>query len=348
MVRSVVFFNPYADGAVKGAARRIEFLAGLLRSRGVPVRIVLAADHLIASKSWPERLAQSCGLARLAYFLHACQLTADPAAVVISEVIFTPTWRRNLVLTVHDLKAFDAKATRGGRLRKWAYLVFARLASRVVVVSNAVRDDMVRLCGVAAERIQVIPNGISNHRLALARDCRQPVKRYDFIYVSSFAPHKRHAMLLRAAPSGARVCLIGRDLGALDGVREVVRQRGSDLSVEILESVDTDEDLFAYLGAAHCGIFPSVFEGFGIPLLEYVAAGLVVIATDIPPFLELKDCVDTFVPADDEPALARAMAACLSDRPTVDPHAFERLMRGPYTEAGIANTLCASLQVKVS
>ncbi|MFZ2991062.1 glycosyltransferase [Ideonella sp.] len=342
---TIIFFNPYADTQVKGAARRIEFLRDLLNGMEVASRAILKADYPAVSKGWAESLAWRGGLRRLAYFLQARRLCLQDGQVVISEVIFTPTWHSNMVLTVHDLKAFEPQATRGGMARKWAYLVFARLARRVVVVSESVRADMIRCCGVRPERIHVLPNGISQDRLALARQSLPLAIHYDFVYVSSFARHKRHALLLRAAPIGSRICLIGRELGALEEARQAAAERQGEVEVHFRHDVDTDEQLFELLGASRCGVFPSIFEGFGIPLLEYAAAGLHVIATDIPPFAELSQYVDRFVPADDEPALRSAMQALLTEAPDKNPESARRVAQGPYTESAIASKLAELLRL---
>lgn len=341
----VVFFNPYADSYVKGAARRIDFLRQLLDGAGVPSRAILADDYARAPKSKLEHIALKIHMRRLAYFLHAWRLCQQPGTTVISEVILTPTWHKNMVLTVHDLKAYDHLATRGGTLRRLAYSTFTRLAKRIVVVSESVRDDMQRLCKVGAERIHVVPNGISHKRLALAASSVSDVPRYDFIYVSSFARHKRHALLIRAAPLGCRLCLIGRDLGSLPEVRAEAARRSDEVQVDILENVDTDAELFSLLSSARCGVFPSVFEGFGIPLLEYGAAGLYVIASDIPPFKELAAHVDCFVPPDDETALRKAMENALAKDKEPNALAAARVASSQYTENAITTKLLHLLRL---
>ncbi len=341
---TIIFFNPYADAKVKGAARRIEFLRHLLNLLGVPNQAVLAQDYAKTPKRLAERVALRFRLRRLAYFLHAWRLCRQ-GHTVVSEVIFTPTWHLRMVLTVHDLKAYDARATRGGLLRRWAYGVFTSLACRVVVVSESVRQDIKRLCGVAPERIHVVPNGISHERLTLAQASMGQPARYDFIYVSSFAKHKRHALLLRAAPPGSRLCLIGRDMGSLEETRAEMLRRAGEIQVDILENVETDVQLFYLLGAARCGVFPSVFEGFGIPLLEYGAAGLYVIASDIPPFRELAAHVDRFVPPDDEQSLHEAMAEALLRPVAVSVSAREKVEQSQYTETAIAIQLAKLLNL---
>ena len=345
MAKTVVFFNPYADSDVKGAARRIEFLSGLLIKAGISCRVILKADYVRSAMPFLERLALRLRLLRVAYFLFAWRLCREAEYVVISEVIFSPAWLSNFVLTIHDLKTFDAKAKRRGRSRKFAYVLFARLAQKIVVVSEAVRNDVIEHCKVHAERVHVLYNGISERRLAIARDSRGVAKTYDFVYVSSFARHKRHAMLIDAAPTGARICLVGRDLGTLQQAKERIAMRSGEIHVDIFDNVHSDAQLFKCIASAHCGIFPSVFEGFGIPLLEYAATGVYIIATDIPPFRELAPYIDRFVAADDTVALSTAMLDFMRIMPVTDSKAFECIASGPFSEAAILGRLCDLLDL---
>lgn len=333
---TVVFFNPYADSDMKGAARRIMFVSRALQTHGVATRAELRNQYRSAAQGPIAWLAKRLGFHRLGYFLRARQLCAHASDLVVTEVIFAPTWRKNLILTIHDLKAFDSKATRGGRLRRWAYLVFARLAHQIVVVSESVREDLIRSCRVSPIRIAVIPNGISEQHLQLAAASANQSKAYDFVYVSSFAPHKRHAMLLRAAPAGARIALVGRDLGSLPEIMSEIERRAGEITVHVLNDIATDEQLFAVLGQSRCGVFPSVFEGFGIPILEYAAAGLYVIASDIAPFLELSEFIDRLVATDNQAELARAMNDFLLQQPACDEGRFQRLRDSRYTEEAVA------------
>lgn len=335
-VHKIIFFNPYADRDTKGAARRIDLLSAAIRRAGRSVEVILKEEYASGPHSRLEAWAERHGLHRLAYFCAAGRLARDPGSVVVSEVIFIPTWRRNIVLTIHDLKAFDERASRGGGLRALAYRVFARLARKIVVVSKAVKQDVVRHCNVPAGKVHVNYNGLTDARITLAERSRSADKRHDFVYVSSFARHKRHAMLVAAAPVGARLCLIGRDLGSLDEVRAEIARRGAEITVDVFTDVGSDEELFALIGQAGCGVFPSVFEGFGIPLLEYAAAGLYVMASDIVIFREIADYVDRFVAADDEAALRGAMADYLRDRPVGKATASNLLRDGEFSEDAVS------------
>lgn len=343
----IIFFNPYADVDVKGASRRIEFLTGLLSPIDVSVVVISSMEYANLNKPFFQKMILTLGFKRLAYFLFACDLTCDRSNLLISEVIFTPTWRPNFILTVHDLKVFNEDATRGGGLRKLSYWLFIKLASRIIVVSNYTRNDVIVHCKVSPEKISVVPNGISDARLTITKNFQNNNKAYDFVYVSSFAKHKRHSLLINSLPSGSSLALIGRDLGSLDGVKDEIARRGSEVNVDVYCNVDTDEQLFGLISSAHCGVFPSVFEGFGIPLLEYAACGLFVVATDIPPFRELEDYVDIFVKPDNKDDLQQALKVALHKSLLRNQLRVDAVCNGMHSEEMIKKSLYLALGIDV-
>jgi glycosyltransferase involved in cell wall biosynthesis len=340
---NIIFFNPYADSDVKGASRRIEFLSHALSAVGIHSTIISAKEYGDQDTTIFRKVLQKLKLNRLAFFFFALDLTNLSDTIVISEVIFAPTWRPNFFLTVHDLKVFNGDANRGGLLRKWSYWLFVKLANRIIAVSSFTRNELVDKCKVPSSKVFVVPNGISNSRLETAAKYIDSFKVYDFVYVSSFAKHKRHMLLLESLPLGSRLALIGRDLGTLDDIKQLLRKIGTGLSVDVFTNVDTDDQLFQLLATARCGVFPSVFEGFGIPLLEYAACGLSVVATDIPPFRDLAEYVDVFVRPDDKSGLQDALLDPLVQLSIPSQERIETLKNGLYSESMIINSLFIAL-----
>jgi len=341
----VVFYNPYSTKEVKGAGRRIQFLIKILEAEGVPY---LHVDEECFRKEfgWLAAVLNIPFFMRFLQFWGAYKYINQKDTVVISEVIFSPAWKKNFILTVHDLKVFNPLATRGGFLRTWSYLIFARLAHKIIVVSRSTFDDMVRFCKIDKKKIHIVSNGISQDRLEIAdRLAGQVEKKYDFVYVSSFAKHKRQALLVRALPPGSSLAIVGRDMGYLQETQLEVQRRSKEVRVDLLTGVDSDEDLFGILAASRCGVFPSVFEGFGIPILEYALFGMYTIATDIPPFREIKEYIDVFVNCDDEEGLRRALGDAIAKLPKADEGKRETLRNGPYTSNSIRDAFLVALAV---
>ena len=155
-----------------------------------------------------------------------------------------------------------------------------RRADRVVAISRATKLWAVERVTVKTDRITVLPplagplRGPLDPRDAIGRLDALRLFRSDYaVYPANFWPHKNHERLLAAA---ARVAAERPDFllvlcGALDEAREELRGKveASGLSphVRVLPYLD-DADTTALLAGAELLVFPSLFEGFGIPVLE--------------------------------------------------------------------------------
>ena len=298
-MKKVIFYNPYADGNIKGALRRIFFLAEILKTNNIKYSIVdKKFNQLIINKSIILKILEALGLRRLNFYvilLILCKKYSD--YVIISEVILSPVYLENFILTIHDLKAFEKGISRRGLGLKIVYTLFIRLAKKIIVVSNFTRDELIKQCKKKSNQIFVIKNGLSHKWMKNAKKSEE-IKKFDFIYVSSFAKHKGHLWLIKNLPYGSKTILIGRDLGSLELVKDAAKNRSAEIYVEIRTDVNTDEQLIQALSSAKIGIFPSEYEGFGIPILEYASVGLPIVASDIPPFRELDSFIDCYISED--------------------------------------------------
>lgn len=223
------------------------------------------------------------------------------------------------VTTVHDLTFFRIPRRYG-----WAHrLYYRRLArtaaraERIIVPSGAVAGDCVRYLGYAPERIRVISEApraglrpASDAEVAGFRR-RLGIEGPYFACLGTAEPGKRAVDAIRAMPAilerrpGAVLAVAG-NTGALSGAlgREVERL-GLGESVRFLGYLP-DEDLAAFLTGAVALIFPSLYEGFGLPPLEALACGTPVITTDAPAMNALLTAGTLFVPPRDPVTIARA------------------------------------------
>ena len=194
-----------------------------------------------------------------------------------------------------------------------------RRADRVVAISQATKLMAVERVHVKAERISVLPPVAGPARAAL--DPRDALARLDALglfrveyalYPANFWPHKNHGRLLAAA---ARVLREGPDFilvlcGALDEAREALKEKveamGLKSSVRVLPYLD-DADMTALLEGAELLVFPSLFEGFGIPVLEAMALETPVACSDLPALLELAGDAALFFDPADEAAIAQTI-----------------------------------------
>ena len=237
-----------------------------------------------------------------------------------------PYWPRlKSVVTVHDFihEKFTSLLGDGALIERKRRVL--EKADVVVAVSRCTKDDVLRYTKVDAARIAVIYHGV-NDTFASGRvtpETRQSFREKHnlaepyWLYVGRRGSYKNFGSLLRAfvrvgPDTGGRLLAVGGserlEIWQVDLlVRNRLEQR-----VRVLSDIDDEEMRLAYSCAAGF-VFPSLDEGFGIPLLEAMACGTPVIASDIPVFREVaRDAAVYFDPHDDE-ALAETMMRVLDE-----------------------------------
>jgi|SRR5580704_6012716 glycosyltransferase involved in cell wall biosynthesis len=204
------------------------------------------------------------------------------------DVLFNPGFTGPVVCGCPMVTVFhDLQHKRHPEYFRWFDLPFWNLflwaavkrSRGLIAVSGATRDDLQRFYGVAA---QVIHHGVEREFFEIAGK-REP-KDY-LLCASTSHPHKNLSALLRAYLGQAG----GLSHLVITGVRgfaagEVEKLAGD--SVRIAGWVPRAE-LFELFRCARGFIYPSTFEGFGMPVLEAMAAGVPVACSDIPPLREI-------------------------------------------------------------
>lgn len=220
------------------------------------------------------------------------------------DLLFMPAANRRLPLwspcptvgTVHDLSALRLPGKYDRTHDMYIRHVLPRLVrrlSRVVTVSESSRRDIAALAGIPSERITVVPNGVDTERMrptpravALRKLAhRIPVDRPYLLYVSRVEhPGKNHVRLIeafaqmKAAPAVPhRLVLAGPLRERAEIVQAAAEESGVGADI-IFTDFMPDEELPALYAAADALIFPSLYEGFGIPLLEAMACATPVAA----------------------------------------------------------------------
>lgn len=268
-------------------------------------------------RSTPRRLAwEELSLARSAVL--------RDADVYHGPHFFVPRSGRPSVATVHDLTFFRIprrySASRRAYYRHLAHT--ARRANRIVVPSSAVATDAVRYLGYPPEQIRVIAEA---PRSGLAPADASEVARFRqehrldgpyFACLGTAEAGKRAVDAIRALPLLRERCpevtlVLAGNHGPLSAAleREAARMGVSD-AVRFTGYLP-ETDLPALLTGAVALIFPSLYEGFGLPPLEALACGTPVIASDAPAMNEVLREGVLFVPLRDPGAIARAAVTLL-------------------------------------
>ncbi len=197
------------------------------------------------------------------------------------------------LLTVHDLSFVRAPETASPRLRAYLNEVVprsVRRADHVLADSQATKDDLIALYGTPPDKISVLLSGVSDHFVPVTDSAQLTAVRVRYgigdapylLAVGTVQPRKNYERLIRALASLPK---------ALEQVKLVIVGGRGWLQAPIYEAVDAlhlrdrviftgfadDADLPALYSGARALAYPSLYEGFGLPILEAMRCGIPVL-----------------------------------------------------------------------
>ncbi|HWA10517.1 MAG TPA: glycosyltransferase family 1 protein [Opitutaceae bacterium] len=220
------------------------------------------------------------------------------------EVLHVPSYRRMLwrrpcalVATIHDLAPFHVPEKYDRARMFYGRVIARRLARRqdeIIAVSRLTARDLASDFGLSGERVTVIPNGLDHQRFrpgpreAAKAKVAQPhgVAGPFFLYVARLEhPAKNHARLIEAfnrfkaaRPSPWRLVLAGSDWHGAEVIHALIRESPFATEIHSLGFVGAEE-LPDWYRAADTLVFPSLYEGFGLPPVEAMACGCPVLSS---------------------------------------------------------------------
>jgi len=229
------------------------------------------------------------------------------------------------VVTIHDLTLWFYPGRRADNwLRRMAYRYVIRKscenATRVIAVSNRTKEDIIKYLNIDSNRIDVVYEGLPNRYKPVddvkkieAIKNKYNISRPFFLCVGQWRPHKNLVRLLRAFALlrhryniDYQLVLVGKaDINAHE-MYTIIKRLGIQESV-IATGYVADGDLPYFYSGAEAFVFPSLYEGFGIPPLEAMASGTPVLSSNASVMPEvLGDAALFFNPLDIED-IAQAM-----------------------------------------
>jgi glycosyltransferase involved in cell wall biosynthesis len=238
-----------------------------------------------------------------------------------------PLWGRfRRVVTVHDLiYARFPEAHAGIRDKGMRVLVpqAVRRSHRVIADSISTRDDLVELLSVPPEDIDVVPLGLGQVRRGAPLAEREVRARFDLgerhvlLSLSAKRPHKNLLALIGALallPADARPLLVlpGYPTEHEAQLRERAAAAGVAGEVRFLSWI-SPEELEGMWALAAAFVFPSLYEGFGLPVLEAMARGVPVACSNASSLPEVAGEAALLFDPHDEVAIATSLQRLLED-----------------------------------
>ena len=247
------------------------------------------------------------------------------------------------LLTVHDLSFLRTPESAAPGLRGYLEVAVKRsvkLATHVLADSQSTKDDLIELYATPEDKITVLYAGVSSafHPVTDSNQLMKVRKHYKLgekpfvLSVGTLQPRKNHVTLIKAfeqalSDSEYNLVLAGGQGWSYEEVHELVRSRGLQHRV-LFPGFVADEDLSALYSSADVMAFPSLYEGFGLPVLEAMACGVPVLASNTSCLPEVAGGAAVFVNPKNVEAMSDALLKLVSNvdlRKTLREKGFERV-----------------------
>lgn len=261
------------------------------------------------------------------------ELFTGPLDIVHAPDFVLPPTRARTILTIHDLSFLvHPECAAPGMVRYLSRAVprALRHADVVLADSQATSRDLQTLLGVDPARIAVVYPGVAPRFRPLSPATTAEVRRRlglperFLLFVSTLEPRKNLVRLIEAfamllagdqpTPVAADLYLViaGRRGWLYENIFAAIERLGLGDRVRFIDFVD-DKDLPAVYNLAWAFVYPSIYEGFGMPAIEALACGTPVVTADNSSLPEAVGDVAILTPADDVAALAAGIARIVSD-----------------------------------
>jgi glycosyltransferase involved in cell wall biosynthesis len=262
-----------------------------------------------------------------------------------TDFVLPPTLpRTSTLLTVHDLSFVRVPKTADPGLKVYLERVVpdsVRRADHILADSQATKDDLALFYGVSSERVTVLLSGVDGRfrRVIdsglLTIRSRYKLQRPFILSVGTVQPRKNYIRLiqalvqLRQAGYDIDLVIAGGRGWLEDPIYETIRNTRMQEHVHFIGFVE-ESDLPALYSAAECLAFPSLYEGFGLPVVESMACGTPVVTSNISSLPEVAGDAALVVDPYDTDAIAHAIGLLLDDT-----QLRNQLVRKGYARIGL-------------
>ena len=303
-----------------------------VRRIGAPMRVgvrLVAARHASLSFPLPMAYLTAVSTATQSPLPFAAAVEREIDVYHATDYLVPKLARTPVVATLYDAIPLTNPEWANPRLRalkNWLLKRCALSADAVIAISNAAVGDLVAHYRIPPARIRVIPLGVDTRWFERPRDDRvdatlhaHGLARGYFLHVGTLQPRKNLDALVTAyerLPSAVRdarqLVLVGKYGWGVAGLRDRLLSKRTGGRIVWLDYLTRDVLQDLYYGAGGF-VFPSLAEGFGLPVIEALAVGLPVVASDLAALVETADGYATFVPPDSIDGWSAALARLHDD-----------------------------------
>ena len=238
-------------------------------------------------------------------------------------------YRGKMMVTIHDLTHLIYPEFLPIKLVHWYFrFIFwfvSKRADKIIVVSESTKKDLIRFYKTDESKITVIPSGVGKEFV------RKTQKEYDYLYekfniprdkkillyVGNLLPHKNLNGLLKGfaqmkSKENCRLIFVGK---SFDGRTKATQER--ELGIEDLTihaGMVSQEDLVNFYNLADLFVLPSLYEGFGLPVLEAFACGTPVACSNTSSLPEVGGTIAKYFDPNDPASIADTLEKSLDDK----------------------------------
>jgi glycosyltransferase involved in cell wall biosynthesis len=306
--------------------------------------IPIAADYqfrILCTREGAAALEHMNGMDETAFVILP-GIVSRPLVRVVIEQLFLPLWLianridllfapRNVmpllancpvVLTIHSMHLNYAHGDLPYWRKVYGEMVLrysAQRAAKILAVSEYAARTFRDMYAVDDRRITVTPEGFNLDKMEVSADQESNIKGDFLLFVGTLFPHKNIPFLLTVLSElmhlqhKLSLAIVGRDIDHARRSLELIADKLSiGASLHILGEV-SDEDLMKLYQAAKIFVYPSLREGYGLPVLEAMAHGLPIVASSRTAIPEVVGNAGVLLDPEDIGAWVRAISRILSD-----------------------------------
>ena len=198
-----------------------------------------------------------------------------------------------VIITIYDTVFFSAPETMGDMKAISEYKYAAERSDLIITISENAKSDIIKHFNVDEKKIQIVTPGIDLQKYSYNYtdiELENVRKKYDLpqnyiLYLGTIEPRKNIERIVKAfknykkeVKDDLKLVIVGNKGWKYDNIMKLIESMGTDI---ILTGYIDEEDKIPIYKLAQIFVFPSLYEGFGMPVLEAMAAGVPVVTSNV-------------------------------------------------------------------